>query len=192
MRNKYSFSEFISTTYAFVITKLFYKGARLIRRPIYIRGKKSMKFDEGLTTGHGCRFDLPGEKKTLFIGENCEMGDNTHIVAHEKVVIGSNVLVASKVFISDTNHGVYGGEYQDSPEIIPNNKRLVTAPVIIGSNTWIGENVVILAGANIGEGSIIGANSVVTGNINHFTIAVGAPAREVKKYNFENKVWEHC
>ena len=106
MGNNYSISEFISTTFALISTKLVYKNARLIRRPIYMRGKSSISYGEGLTTGHACRFDLPGgNKKTLIIGKNCEMGDNVHIVAHEKVVIGDNCLMASKIFISDTNHG---------------------------------------------------------------------------------------
>ena len=107
-----------------------------------------------MTTGRFCRFDLEGTKQTLHIGDNVEMGDMTHIVAHEKVVIGDNVLIASKCFISDTNHGVYKGMKQDSPELPPNSRKLVTNPVRIGNNVWIGENVVILAGADIGDGCI--------------------------------------
>ena len=53
--------------------------ARFIRRPIYIRGKKSIEGGKNLTTGRFCRFDLPGDKKTLIIGDNCEIGDMTHI-----------------------------------------------------------------------------------------------------------------
>lgn len=63
----------------------------------------------GLTTGYNCRFDLTGKKQTLFIGDNCEFGDMTHIVAFNNVMIGDNVLMASKVFVSDTNHGFLGG-----------------------------------------------------------------------------------
>lgn len=107
MKNKYSLSEFISTSLALIATKLTMPGARLIRRPVYIRGSKSIVGSKGLTTGHSCRFDLPGDKKTLFVKENVEMGDNVHIVAYEKVEIGKNVLMASKIFISDTNHGTY-------------------------------------------------------------------------------------
>ena len=140
MGNNYSISEFISTTFALICTKLFYKNARLIRRPIYMRGKSSISYGEGLTTGHACRFDLPGEnKKTLIIGKNCEMGDNVHIVAHEKVVIGDNCLMASKIFISDTNHGNYAGENQSSPNTPPNDRNRITKPVSIGNNVWIGE-----------------------------------------------------
>lgn len=189
---KYSFSEFISTVYAFILTRLFYKDTRLIRRPVYCRGKKSLVGGRGLTTGHSCRFDLSGTKPTLFIGENCELGDYTHIVAHEKVEIGDNVLGASKIFISDTNHGCYKGENQDCPYVAPNERKLVTNPVKIGNNVWIGENVVILAGSKIGNGCIIGANAVVCGEFEDNCIIVGIPAKVIKKWNISDKQWVIC
>ena len=191
MNNKYSVSEALSNIYALICTKLFYKNARLIRRPVYMRGKSSITFGDGFTTGHSCRFDLPGgKKKTLFIGINCQMGDNVHIVAHQSVIIGDNCLLASKIFISDTNHGDYSGEDQSSPLIPPNKRELVTKPVVIGDNVWIGENVCILPGVTIGSGSIIGANSVVNRDIPENCIAVGAPAKVVKIYNKETARWE--
>lgn len=191
MGNNYSISEFISTTFALISTKLVYKNARLIRRPIYMRGKSSISYDEGLTTGHACRFDLPGgNKKTLIIGKNCEIGDNVHIVAHQNVIIGDNCLMASKTFISDTNHGDYAGENQSSPNTPPNERNLTTKPVSIGNNVWIGENVCILPGVRVGSGCIIGANSVVNKDIPDNCIAVGSPAKVVKIYNIEKKSWE--
>lgn len=190
MRNKYTFSEFLSNVYSLIVTKLFYKGARLIRRPIYIRGKSSLRFERGLTTGHGCRFDLPGNgEPTLLIGKNCEMGDGVHIVAHEKVIIGDNCLMASKIFISDTNHGEYSGAAQSSPETPPNRRALNTSPVKIGNNVWIGENVVILLGIEIGDGCIIGSNSVVKKSIPQNCIAAGIPAKIIKTYCEEEKSW---
>ena len=191
MNNKYSISETFSNVYALICTKIFYRNARLIRRPIYMRGKSSITFDVGLTTGHSCRFDLPGgQKKTLFIGRNCEIGDNVHIVAHQSVMIGNNCLLASKIFISDTNHGDYSGDNQASPEVPPNERVLTTRPVTIGNNVWIGENVCILPGVSIGNGSIIGANSVVNRDVPENSIAVGAPAKVVKIYNRITAKWE--
>ena len=80
MKNKYCFSEFVSNCIAFIFTKIFYRPAKLIRRPLYLRGKKSMKIGKRLTIGHSCRFDMDGVNKTLFIGDDCQFGDNTHIV----------------------------------------------------------------------------------------------------------------
>lgn len=189
MKNQYSISEFISTSWALLLTKLIYPHARLVRRPIYIRGKKGIQGGKGLTTGHGCRFDLIGKKKTLFIGDNCEIGDNVHIVAHENVTIGNNVLMASKIFISDTNHGNYRGGVCDTPTSAPNSRKLVTYPVSIGNNVWIGENVVILPGSRIGDGCIIGANAVVNGDIAERSIAVGIPASVVKRFDENRAEW---
>ena len=181
MKNTYSASEFIKNIYSLIMTKITMRQARFIRRPIYIRGKKSLVGGKGLTTGRFCRFDLKGDESRLFIGDNCEFGDMTHIVAHEKVEIGKNVLIASKVFISDTSHGSYKGENQDSPLIPPKSRKLVTSPVSIGDNVWIGENAVILAGVTIGDGCVIGANSVVTRDIDDNCIVAGAPAKLIRK-----------
>lgn len=190
MKNKYTLSEIVSTGYAFILTRLFFSQARLIRRPIYIRGRQSIKGAKGLTTGHFCRFDLDGRKKTLQIGKNCQIGDNVHIVAHEKVCIGDNVLMASKVFISDSSHGMYKGDYQSNPNEAPNERDLCTRPVFIGNNVWIGENVVILSGVKIGDNCIIGANSVVTKDISENIIAAGTPALPIKEWNSDSKKWE--
>lgn len=172
MKNKYSISETIKNIYSYALTKLTMPQARFIRRPIYIRGKLSIEGAKGLTTGRFCRFDLDGSKKTLFIGNNCEFGDFTHIVSLKNVSIGDNVLIASKVFISDTNHGIYKGEEISSPNIPPRERDLISDHVRIGNNVWIGENVTILSGSEIGNGCIIGANSVITKKIPDNSIVV--------------------
>lgn len=189
MSNYYSPSEFIKNAYSLIMTKITMHQARFIRRPIYLRGRKSLSGCKGLTTGRFCRFDLIGNKPTLFIGDNCELGDMTHIVAYENVKIGNNVLAASKCFISDTNHGEYKEHPQDDPCVPPNSRKLVTKAVSIGDNVWIGENVVILAGTEIGDGCIIGANSVVKGKFDKNSIIVGSPARIVKRWNEDKKEW---
>ena len=171
------------------MTKLTMPQALLIRRPVYIRGAKSIIGAKNLTTGRFCRFDLDGKKPTLFIGDNCEMGDMTHIVAHENVEIGNNVLIASKCFISDTDHGIYKGREQDDPRIPPNDRKLVNEPVSIGNNVWIGENTVILSGTKIGNGCIVGANSFVKGNIPDNVIIGGIPAVILKKYDDKIDEW---
>lgn len=190
MRNIYSPTEFIKTGYSFIMTKLTLKQARIMRRPIYIRGRRSLAGCVSLTTGRFCRFDLIGTKQTLYIGNNCEMGDMTHIVAYEKVELGNNVLIASKCFISDTDHGMYKGENQDSPQIPPGKRKLATHPVKIGNNVWIGENAVILAGSVIGDGCIVGANSVVSGQYEENSIIAGIPAKKIKSYEQVKQQWK--
>lgn len=191
MRNQYTLSEFFGNVFALIGTKLFYPGARLIRKPFYLRGKAALSFEEGLTTGYGCRFDLkPGDGKTLFIGKRCEMGDHVHIVAHEKVVLGDDCLLASKIFISDTSHGEYTlKDPSSAPSVAPNQRPLHHRPVTIGDRVWIGENVCILAGVSIGSGSIVGANSVVTKDVPENAIVGGVPAKVLKVYDEKTELW---
>lgn len=191
MRNQYTVSELIRIAYSWMITKIFYNKARLIRRPFYIRGKSSLQYGNGLTTGYGCRFDLVvGNIKTLIIGDNCEIGDYVHIVSHVKVEIGDNCLMASKIFISDTNHGNYSDYCKDSaPDIPPNARPLYTNQVKIGNNVWIGENVCILPGVTVGDGCIIGANSVVNTDVPANSIAVGSPAKIIKVWDTKLGKW---
>lgn len=193
--NYYSLTEIVKLAYSTVTTKLFFRGATIIRRPFYLRGKPRFQFGAGFSTGYNCRIEVFGEKqdrtKRLIIGNNCHIGDNVHIAAAEKVTLGDNCLLASKIFISDLDHGNYGsGAIVSSPETDPNQRPLFTEPVTIGNNVWIGENVCILKGVEIGDGSIIGANAVVTRSIPPCSIAVGAPARVVKTYNSQTNSWD--
>lgn len=188
---KYSFMETTLNVFDFAKTKLVYPGARLIRHPFYCRGKRSMKYGRGLTTGRNCRFDMPGDRQTLSIGRNCNIGDNVHIVAYEKVVIGEGCLLASKIFISDTSHGLYdNSDAGSSPAMAPNKRKLFTKPVKIGENVWIGENVVVLPGVSVGSGSILGAGAVVTKDVPEMSIVVGNPAKVMKCWNPTINKWE--
>ncbi|MBQ1273005.1 MAG: acetyltransferase [Clostridia bacterium] len=185
---KYSPSECLKNAWSLLLTKLFFRPARLIRRPVYLRGKKGMVFGPGFTTGYRCRFDLFGPHGCLKIGTDCKLGDNVHIVASKQVTIGDHLLSASNVFISDTNHG----DGTDDPTTPPDARPLSADPVTIGNNVWIGEGVAVLPGASIGDGCMIGAHAVVKGKIPAYSVAVGSPARVVKTYNFEEKRWERC
>lgn len=193
MIEKYGFLGFIRLCNSYLYTKLFFPGSRLIRLPFDIRNRRFIKFGKNLTTGFSCRLEAFAEKKSkdkiLILGDNIEINDYVHIAAGERIVIGDNVLIASKVYISDLNHGNYKGINQDTPLSRPNERGLSTNPVVIKNNVWIGEGVCVLSGVTIGEGSIIGALSVVSKSIPDYSIAVGSPARVIKKFNFENKSW---
>lgn len=188
MEFHYSPSEFVKNIWSLVCTKAFNRPARLIRRPVYIRGGRGMEYGPGFTTGYRCRFEMfhSDEGIKLKLGRNCCMGDQVHIVASSSVELGDDCLLASHIFISDTNHGTVN----DDPRIPPNARPLVSSPVKIGSRVWIGEGACILPGSQVGDGCIIGAHSVVTGNVPSNSVVVGAPARVIKKYNFETKQME--
>ena len=192
---KYSIFQIFCLIFYKVRGWFIFKNARLIRFPFRVRGKQYIKIGKGFTTGFNCRIDALninnfGEKYLIEIEENVEINDEVHIGATEKIIIEDNVLIASKVYISDHNHGCYKGDEQDSPMSIPKERKIHSSPIKIEKNVWIGELCCILQGVTIGEGSIIGAMSVVTKDIPPYTIAVGSPAKLIKRYNFENKKWD--
>jgi len=194
MIRTYGFFGLIKLIIQKIRTIIFFSGSRLIRFPIIIRGKKYIDFGSKLTTGEGCRFEAYNNqksKKSLIFGRNIQLNDYVHITAMNNVVIGDNVLMASKIYISDCSHGFYSGEEMDSsPEQHPIDRSYNISEVIIEDNVWLGEFVSVLPGVTIGKGAIIGSNSVVTKDIPANTIAVGSPAKVIKKYNFETKKWE--
>ena len=190
---KYTLFGFLNMVLFVIRTKFTFSDARIIRFPIDIRGKKFIKVSKGFTTGVGCRIEAYPEnnQQTLFFGENFQMNDYVHITAMEKVQIGNNVLFASKIYVSDCSHGSYAGDqYDSSPDSIPHDRKLHSKPVIIEDNVWLGEFVSVLPGVTIGKGTIVGANSVVSKNLPPNVIAVGSPAKPIKKYNFETQRWE--
>jgi acetyltransferase-like isoleucine patch superfamily enzyme len=120
----------------------------------------------------------------LEIGDGSIIGHFNHIYSTKSIKIGKNVLTADKVYISDNMHG-----YSNISLPILKQPIIQKGEVEIGDGSWLGENVCIL-GAKIGKNCVIGANSVVTHDIPDYCVVVGAPARIIKKYNHENKVWE--
>jgi acetyltransferase-like isoleucine patch superfamily enzyme len=120
----------------------------------------------------------------LTIGDGTSIGRFSHIYATSKIEIGIKVLMADKVYISDNLHG-----YSDISLPIIDQSILQIGEVSVGDNSWIGENVCII-GACIGKHSVIGANAVVTKNIPDYCVAVGAPAKIIKRYNFEKNIWQ--
>lgn len=194
MNNKYSFVDKLYLAYWIVRTKLIDKRVRLFRFPLVIRGRQYIDFGDNLTTGVGCRFDcFPGtapDAIKIKFGRNVQINDYVHMVGMESIEVGDNVLMASHIFISDNSHGSYKGDEQDSdPTVAPTKRLYPTAPVKIGNNSWIGEGSIIMPGVVIGEGCIIGAHSVVNKSIPAWTIAVGSPAKVIKKWNKDKQRW---
>ncbi len=194
-KNSYSFRQKLQLAFWLLRTKLLSPKARLIRFPLDLRGGEFVDLGRNLTTGVGCRieaFSTNGNRdKKIIFGNNVQINDYVHISAMEKVIIGDNTLMASHIYISDSSHGYYKGSEKDTPPTVPPIDRPYhTAPVTIGANAWLGEGVFIMPGVTIGEGCIVGAHSVVCGDLPDYTIAAGSPAKVIKKYNFEIKRWE--
>jgi acetyltransferase-like isoleucine patch superfamily enzyme len=184
-----------SLAFDVLVTRLRFPKCRLIRRPFYVRGRRWVNFGENLTCGRGLRMDALGDPSStgplIQIGADVEMNDYVHIGAIESVTIGNRVLIASKVFITDHDHGSYGKDgVQTDPRISPSKRPLTALPVVIEDDVWLGEFVSVLAGVRIGRGSVIGTMSTVTRDIPPYSIAVGSPARIIKHFNFDTNRWE--
>jgi acetyltransferase-like isoleucine patch superfamily enzyme len=118
----------------------------------------------------------------VLIGSNTGIGLSNVIIGPVK--IGDYVMLAQNIVISGLNHG-----YEDVT-LPPRLQKVVTKQITIEDNVWIGANCVVTAGVTIGKHAVIGAGSVITKDIPEFSVAVGNPARVIKKYNFETSSWQ--
>ena len=117
---------------------------------------------------------------SISIGDDVSINYDVHIACIDRIEIGDGALLGSKIFITDHFHGDTTNKSLKTPP----SQRLLTSkgPVIIGKNVWIGEGAMIMPGVKIGNNSVIGANSVVTKDIEPFSVVAGSPAKVIKKY----------
>jgi lipopolysaccharide O-acetyltransferase len=125
----------------------------------------------------------------IVIGNHVHVSQWVHIAATNLVQIGNDVLMGSKVIITDHNHGQYSRRHS-SPDLAPASRPLDRdRTTVIGDRVWLGDGVVVAPGACIGDGSVIGPNSVVRGEIPPACIATGIPARVTKAFDFRAQKW---
>ncbi len=128
-------------------------------------------------------FDFDGE---IEIGEDCFIGPNTRIWSAKKIKIGSRVLIAHNVNIHDNiSHPLDAIErYNENVHFVNTGIHTKTdikpAEIIIGDDVWIGFNATIMRGVKIGEGAIIGANTLVKEDIAPWTVNIGNPSRVIR------------
>lgn len=156
---------------------------------LQIKGLDKVSIGENSVILSGARICVFGEGNEFAI----EIGDECYIcygvtilgVAGRKIKIGNNVLFASNIFITNECHGM-----NPESQVPYMSQPLTGLDVEIGDGCWLGEKVCVLPGVKIGKKCIIGAGSVVTKSIPDYSIAVGNPARVVKKYDFTSHKWK--
>ncbi len=144
--------------------------------------------ERSIHIGDGCIFGpytslsagvSPGDARdhpVVRIGDRCLIGKGSGIVGHQSVEIGDDVWTGHHVYITDANHG-----YEDLD--VPIGLQFAAArPVRIGSASWIGHGAIVLGGVTIGSHVVIGAGSVVTDDVPDYSVAVGNPARVIRRY----------
>ena len=110
------------------------------------------------------------------IGDRTLIGRGSHIVGHFSVEIGDDIQTGPYVYITDQNH-----TYED-PDVPIGRQWPVESSVRVGSGSSLGTGVIVLPGATIGRNVVVGAGSVVVGELPDHCVAVGSPARPVKQY----------
>lgn len=125
----------------------------------------------GMVPGQQCLTD-----PVVRIGDRCLIGKGSGIVGHLAIDIGNDVWTGHHVYITDQNHG-----YEDITRPIA-QQTMPEQPVVIGDGSWIGHGAVVLPGARIGRHVTVGANSVVVGELPDRCVAVGVPARVIRRY----------
>lgn len=170
-----------------------------VQQGCQILGHRHMRVGAGFRAGRVLwleavtRFGADSFTPDLRIGERVSCSDMVHIACTTQVTIGDDVLIGSKVHITDHNHGLYRGEApHSSPEQPPSKRVLAGAPVVIGDRVFLADGVVVLPGSRIGAGTIVGANSVVSGYLPSDAICVGAPARVIRTFDRTPQRWRSC
>ncbi|MBI4525303.1 MAG: acyltransferase [Deltaproteobacteria bacterium] len=129
----------------------------------------SVALDRGVTLL--CGGPVTGNK--LVIRTGTYVNRYTIFDAHQRLEVGRDCMIGAHCYITDANHG-------QVPGLSVKSQTMQKAPVTIEDEVWIGSNVVVLPGVHIGRGAVIGAGSVVTGDIPGNAVAVGVPARVLR------------
>ena len=151
----------------------------VIQLPVRLHGESRIELGNGIFIGANSWLQAIGDSTgvAITIADGTSIAGNCVISAAESVRIGPRVAIARGTYIADHAHA-----YEETDVPIADQGIANVAPVEIGAGAWIGENAVISPGAMIGAGAVIAANSVVTGNIPPYSLAIGIPARVVRKF----------
>jgi len=154
----------------------------IITRPKYIHigDRVRIKRDTNINIHP---IDKKSKEGILFIGNHVAISQGCIISAFNRIVIGDDVGIAPYVCIIDNTRKPI-----DVNRPLQEQDLLV-GPVHIGAGSWLAYNVCVLPNVKIGEHCLIGALSVVNRDIPSYSIAVGSPAKVVKRYDFEKKEW---
>lgn len=118
-----------------------------------------------------------GRPPRLVIGDRATLSAGCTVAAVDEVVIGADCLMAARVFIGDASHA-----FEDPATPIQDQGMTSGRPVHVGEGSFLGIGTVVLPGTRIGRGVMVGAGSVVSGELPDHTVVVGNPARVVRRY----------
>lgn len=152
-------------------------NSTLVKVSIRIRGSRNrLVIEDGCSIGEGCSFWLEGNNNTIVVGKNTTMTLRCHFNAQESntsILVGEDCMFSNTIIVrTSDSHPIYNRE----------NKRINPAKdIIIGNHVWIAPSSVIMKGANIGNGCVVGSHSMVNKNVPENCLVVGLPAHVVKE-----------
>ena len=161
------------------------KGARIVR-PLRIVGARRCEIGDNATIQVGAymaALTIHPEPPVLRVGNRTMIGNHAHIIATRRVEFGEAVLTGDRLYVADNRHS-----YEDPDRPVLDQGLTQLADVLIGDGTWIGDNVGVV-GCRIGRNCVIGANSLVLRDVPDHCVAVGSPARIVKRYCRDRNGW---
>ena len=161
----------------------FGRDSFLLPKAIIRRHKGTIKLGYNTRIYSNSRLQTIDKSSAIIIGNNTMIGYGFSCLSKGIINIGNECIVASNVFITDYNHSIDRNDKEGY-------KRLVQKTVRIGNNVWIGEKAIILPGVIVGNNSIIGAESVVTKSVPDNAVAVGNPAKVIKIWSDDKRIYE--
>jgi acetyltransferase-like isoleucine patch superfamily enzyme len=196
---------------AYAVRESFWRGRfRRLGTPVWLHRRVEIHCPEGVEIGDECVFDagvvLVGSLKnkgirvgsrshfragvvlntgdeptgSIILGDRVLINYGCTILGAGGVSVGNDVLISPGVVLTSFQHGFKERSFpmvQQEPTL---------SPVVIGDDVYIGANAVILPGVTVGRGAVIGANAVVNADIPEYSVAVGAPAKVVRKRGDES------
>jgi acetyltransferase-like isoleucine patch superfamily enzyme len=182
-----------------IVTNRAWSRYYLVRYFRFIRlhyfGSRSVVFTGFVFLGKGVEISARKGYGRVIIGPWVHLGDYNRIRAHEGTVriggktvfgrdntinaflnisIGSECIVSDSIYICDFDHRI------SSVDTSIRNQGIIKSPVTVGSDVWIGTKVSVLRGSFIGNGCVVGANSVVKGTFDPWSVVAGVPARLIR------------
>ena len=156
-------------------------------RPTESEKRKALLKEMFAEIGEGCYIEPPFHAnwagKHVHFGKNVYANFNLTLVDDTHIYIGDNVMIAPNVTIASGTHPI-------APELREKGYQY-NLPVHIGNNCWLGAGVIVLPGVTIGENTVVGAGAVVTKDLPANVVAVGNPARILRKIDERDRQYYH-
>jgi acetyltransferase-like isoleucine patch superfamily enzyme len=134
----------------------------------------SITLANGVALDRGVTLLATNDAARIVIGENCYVNRHTMLDASDHIEIGAQTMIGPFCYITDHDHSFGGG-------VAPGETPLISEPTKIGKRCWLGAQVCVLKGVTIGDGTVVGAGSVVTKSLPPNVVSAGSPAKILRE-----------